>query len=335
MTPIQIFEDIDQVRFRTEIQPRNQPAVLRGLCADWPLVHAGRNGADALFTALGPRAPAREADVLELPARFEGRFLHDADCTGFNFERRRLSLKDLFARLKSEAGAQQPVSLFAGAVPLRDDLQSLADEHAMSLLDGVEERLTSLWIGNRTRTAPHWDLPSNLATVIAGRRRFILYPPECIRDLYIGPMDRTIAGQPVSLVDPLQPDLERFPDYARAQDKALTATLEPGDTLYMPSLWVHFVQSLDPVSMMLNIWWREGPPHTVTPFLTLLHGLLTLRDLPEHERQAWKHVFDHFIFDAANEAQPYLSDEAKGVFGPSTEAVRSRIRQHLLRTLQR
>ena len=33
----------------------------------------------------------------------------------------------------------------------------------------------------------------------AGRRRFTLFPPDAIRDLYVGPIDHTLAGQPLSL----------------------------------------------------------------------------------------------------------------------------------------
>ena len=45
--------------------------------------------------------------------------------------------------------------------------------------------------------------------MVAGRRRFTLFPPEQVANLYIGPLDLTPAGQPVSLVDQAQPDLVR------------------------------------------------------------------------------------------------------------------------------
>ena len=63
--------------------------------------------------------------------------------------------------------------------------------------------------GNRSRAPAHQDLPDNLACVAAGRRRFLLFPPNQLRNLYIGPLARHPAGQPVSLVGPLAPDLAR------------------------------------------------------------------------------------------------------------------------------
>ena len=56
---------------------------------------------------------------------------------------------------------------------------------------GDRSALMSLWLGNRTRIAAHFDLPDNLACVVAGRRRFTLFPPDEIDNLYVGPLDLT------------------------------------------------------------------------------------------------------------------------------------------------
>src|SRR3546814_5587571 len=94
-----------------------------------------------------------------------------------------------------------------------------------------------VWLGNATEVATHFDLSDNFAVVALGRRRFTLFPPGATADLYVGPLNHTLAGQPVSMVDPLAPDRQRYPRYARAEAQALIADLEPGDAIYIPALW--------------------------------------------------------------------------------------------------
>src|SRR5438046_2841198 len=88
----------------------------------------------------------------------------------------------------------------------------------------------------RGRASPPAALPHKLASVTAGSRRCTWIPIEQIDNLYIGPIDNKLAGQPISLVDFAQPDFERFPKFREAIAHAEIAELEPGDTLYMPSL---------------------------------------------------------------------------------------------------
>ena len=335
LQPVREWTGVDRARFEAEIQPLGAPAVMRGLVADWPLVQAGRNGAEAVAA----RLKAQAADTLVRPFRLAHgkgtRFFYGEDLQSFNFSIEEVQLDELLDALIDRMDAAAPDALYAGAVPVRDALAPLADAHAMPLLDPGMERLTSLWIGNRTRTAPHWDLPQNIAAVIAGRRRFILFPIEQVENLYIGPLDFTLAGQPVSLVDPQAPDLARFPRYAEAVKHAQTVVLEPGDALYLPSLHIHYVEALDPFGLMMNVWWREGPAHLVTPFLTLLHGLLTLRDMPARERQAWKVLFDRYLFQDEEDPMAHLPDAARGLFGAATPQRLAQIKATVGRALNR
>ena len=61
-----------------------------------------------------------------------------------------------------------------------------------------------IWLGTAANVSSHYDTFDNLACVIAGRRRFTLYAPELIGRLYIGPIDHTMAGPPVSLAASLR-----------------------------------------------------------------------------------------------------------------------------------
>ena len=333
--PARIWHNVDQRLFLNEIQPLGRPAVLRGLVSDWPAVAAAARGPEALCDLLKAASGGQPIDYFEAPPSAQGRYAYTPDMRGFNFERRKAGLGELLDRLLAARSLQDPPSLYAGAVNVPLHAPGLLADHAIPLLSNSEEKLVSLWIGNRGRTPAHWDLPQNLACVISGRRRFTLFPTEQVPNLYIGPLDMTLAGQPSSLVDFHDPDFSLYPKFRNAVDAAEIADLEPGDALYMPSLWIHHVEARDSFGVMMNIWWREGPSHLVTPFLTMLHALMTLRDLPVREREAWRGLFEHYIFETNGDPFAHLPEHARGMFGAMTRERQLAIRDHLMRSLSR
>ena len=314
----------DRAAFERDVVAAGAPVVLRGLTADWPVTHAGAASFAALGSYLLPLATSAPVEAWIGGPDIGRRFGYDAGLAGFNFERRTLG----FGALLTLIGGERQRPVYAGAVPVPRVLPRLEAALPMPLLDAAAERLVSLWIGNGSRTIAHWDLPRNLACVVAGRRRFVLMPPEQLPNLYVGPIDFTPAGQPVSLVDWEAPDFARHPKFRDAVGSALVADLAPGDVLYIPSMWWHYVVSEGP-GAQVNFWWRDAAAHMMTPTLTLLHALTTLRDLPADERRAWRMHFDHYIFAANGDPAAHLPADRRGVLGPMTpqrfDAVRRRI----------
>ena len=49
-----------------------------------------------------------------------------------------------------------------------------------------------------------------------------------------------------------------------------------------------------------------------TPQNTLLHALISLRDRPEPEKQAWRELFDYYVFGPAERAGAHLPEHARG-----------------------
>ncbi|MEO0441658.1 MAG: cupin-like domain-containing protein, partial [Pseudomonadota bacterium] len=77
-------------------------------------------------------------------------------------------------------------------------------------------------------------------------------------------------------------------------------------------------QSFDPFNVLVNYWWAN---ETASAGLAAVaHGLLALRDLPYNEKQAWRALFDHYVFgeDAAR-AVDHLPEHIQGVLGPSSQ----------------
>lgn len=333
MRPIPEFHDVTRAQFEAEIVAAGAPAVLRGLCAQWPAVLAARVSDDVLAEYLRSAANDAPFEAWFGDPAIAGKFGFDDAVTGFNYDRRLATVEQLLDLLLRQRGHDAPYAIYAGAIPLRRHLPGLAAGIAMPLLDPKREMLVSLWLGNRTRTATHWDLPQNLACVVAGRRKFTLFPIEQVRNLYVGPLDFTLAGQSSSLVDLDSPDRARFPRFAEAEAAALTAELGPGDVLYMPSLWWHGVASLDDLGAMVNFWWRDAEPPMMTPLNALYHAIITVKDLPPRERAAWRSLFEHYVFGADGDPAAHLPKQARGILGQRTVDLVARVKALLAQAL--
>ncbi|HEX8571708.1 MAG TPA: cupin-like domain-containing protein [Allosphingosinicella sp.] len=333
MRPVPEYTQVDRRRFELEIVPAGRPAVLRGLCADWPIVRSG--GDEGLASRLSEASNEEPFEAWFGPPGIGGRFGFTHSIDGFNHDRRLATVRQLLDLLLRQRGHPNPFAMYAGAIPVARHLPGLLGDIPMPLLDPGRDRLVSLWLGNRTRTAAHWDLPQNLACVVAGRRRFTLFPTDQVRNLYVGPLDFTLAGQPTSLVDLEAPDFERHPRFREALEAAESAELGPGDALYLPSLWWHGVASLDEIGAMVNFWWRDGEPPLLTPLNALYHAAITVRDLPEREREAWRALFDFYIFKDHGDPAAHLPDEARGLLGRRTPELVAKVKAMLARALGR
>jgi hypothetical protein len=162
-----------------------------------------------------------------------------------------------------------------------------------------------------------------------------VFPPEQFRNLYIGPLENTPAGRAVSLVDFHDPDLAAFPRFAEALAHARIAELEPGDAIYIPSMWWHHVEGLEVFNVLVNYWWRDTPGFLGQPQDALNHAIWALRDLPQEERAFWRQLFDHYVFENPPEVAEHIPEPARGILAPLTAETASRIRTFLLRTLNR
>ncbi len=329
------FENVTREVFERDIVPAQRPALLKRLVGDWPLVKKGRQSPETLVDYLKSIAAQRPVQAWIGAPEMGGRFSYSDDVKGRNHEPRNLLFPELADLVLASRTRPELGYLYAGGIPVPQIMPQLAQDNTIDLIDAGRDRLTSLWFGNRTRTAAHWDLPQNLACVVAGRRRFTLFPIDQIKNLYVGPVDFTLAGQPISLVDFLDPDLERFPLFAEAMMHAEVADLEPGDALYMPGLWFHHVEALDDFGAMVNFWWRDGPDYLTTPLLTMYHALLTLKDMPADERLRWRTLFDHYIFRPDGEPMAHLAPDTRGLFGDLTDEQRKRLKDYLIQTLSR
>jgi hypothetical protein len=300
--------------------------VVRGLVADWPMVRSADKAAYLKRFDSGART-----DVKVAPPEHKGRLFYTGELDGMTFTREAASVSAVLDRLASGTGE----AIAAQAVPVAEALPGFTAENRLQLFDRpIEPRI---WIGNRVVTATHHDMFSNLAVAVAGRRRFTLFPPSQVKNLYIGPFEFTPAGTPASLVDPEAPDLDRFPRAAEAMAEARTAELGPGDAIYIPHMWWHHVRSLDDLSVLVNYWWDEAPEPQpgLAPINALIHALLTFEGIPGEQRAAWRAMFDHFVFHADGDPNTHIPEERRGIRGKLGADAKARLRRTLAQMLGR
>jgi hypothetical protein len=193
----------------------------------------------------------------------------------------------------------------------------------------------TIWIGNRTIASCHYDAPNNIACCAVGKRRFTLFPPEQIFNLYPGPFEPTPGGQAVSIVDFDKPDFEKYPRFREALAAGQTALLGPGDAIFIPSMWWHHVQGLSAFNTLVNYWWSSSPPFVPSPMNALYHAIWSIRDRPEREKQAWKEVFEYYVFGDAKLAQAHLPEQARGLLATLDEEHARMLRAMLINKLNR
>ena len=308
------------------------PFVVRGIASDWPLVRAGVQSSAEARRYLLDRARDRPFTVnIGEPGSGE-RLFYDGQMD-MNFRTGRKSLADIFRGLSDNEGLADPPVIYLSSVDVIDFFDGLHETNHLDL--GDREPLASIWIGNRTRIAPHNDVPNNVAVCVAGSRRFTLFPPEQFRNLYLGPIDHTPAGRPVSMVDLADPDLDRFPRFADAWANAQVAELEPGDAIFIPSLWWHQVEALAPFNILINYWWRDVPRYLGNPQDALHHAMLSIRDLDPAAKRRWKELFDHYVFENDDSVTAHIPEGARGVLDPLDAAQAGKLRANILHGLSR
>lgn len=327
------FDARDAAAFMREVVGQREPVVLRGLSAHWPVARAARGSATELLAYLAKFDRGAVAEAFVGGPEIAGRFFYAQGEAGFNFKRQRGRFLEMVRSISNLASQAQPPAVYIGSTPIPDVLPGLENANPMLLLP--REVIPRIWVGNRSTVSTHFDESENLAVVVAGRRRFTLFPPDQVTNLYVGPLDATMAGQPTSMVQVNDPDLVAFPRFVPALAASLTAELKPGDAIYIPTLWWHNVEAIDPFNMLVNYWWRDGPPTAGSGLEAMVHGILSIAFLPEAQRQAWRAMFDHYVFRTEGDPTEHLLPMQKGVLGEPTPQLHDRIRQFLIQMLSR
>ena len=321
-----------------QLMDDQEAVILKGVAADWPLVRAGLQSPLAAIDQLKACYQGRPVTAYTAEPAVGGRFFYNADFSGLNYAATRVRLDAYLDEIASHIDVVDSPAFYIGSTDPDIFLPGLRDGNNLVFNHAMFERnppLPSVWIGSRTIATAHYDMSHNLAVCVAGRRRFSLFPPGQVENLYPGPLEPTPGGQVVSMVDFRRPDFELYPRFRDAQAAGEVAELEPGDVLFYPALWWHHVEALESFNILMNFWWNTTPAFMDTPMNSLLLSLLSLRDRPQAEKDSWRAMFEYYVFGPAEKAGAHLPDHIKGALGPLDEMKARRLRAMLLAKLNR
>ncbi|MFD1613970.1 cupin-like domain-containing protein [Gelatiniphilus marinus] len=137
---------------------------------------------------------------------------------------------------------------------LKEDIDfSLFEKH-------TKENVVNAWIGPpNTISGFHADTANNVYAQIKGRKMFIICSTAFNKTMY--PSKKHIYGAVASNVDINNFDASKYPEFKN--NKFISVVLEPGDVLYVPQNWWHYVQALDYSISISNFGYTKKELYTL------------------------------------------------------------------------
>ena len=321
-----------------ELFAEDQPVILKGLVKDWPLVKAGQESPDKVMQQLEEHYSQCPLLVYKGPPEIKARFGYDNACTGFNYASERTTIPKVFNTIRSQLTQEQHEYLYINSLKLDEGFPKLSESHSLSFEHPEfkhNQPVAKIWLGTESVAAAHFDQPKNIACCVLGKRRFTLFAPEQVHNLYPGPLTPTPGGQVVTLADLSNPDFTRFPRLEQALENAYIVDLEPGDGLYYPNMWWHEVEAFGRFNAMVNFWWMAAQPFLGNPMDVLMHAMMSVRDRPSSEKAAWKELFEYYIFADPEQVRAHLPPESHGALATMDDNLSRRLRAMLRNNLNR
>ena len=131
-------------------------------------------------------------------------------------------------------------------------LEELHNDYDFKELGACNIHVTNLWVGAFTCSGLHYDWCDNLLVQVHGTKKVVLVSPEDSPNLY--PFADNHTKSQVSCENP---DIKAQPLVKNVT--FLDGFLEPGDVLFIPKGWWHYLRSSES-SIMLTCWY--GTPQT-------------------------------------------------------------------------
>ncbi|XP_030315464.1 bifunctional peptidase and arginyl-hydroxylase JMJD5 isoform X1 [Calypte anna] len=220
--------------FRDNFLIPQKPVILEGITDHWPCMKKWSvdyfcqvAGCRTVPVELGPRYTDEEwSQKLMTVSDFINQYIVNQNSVGY------LAQHQLFDQIPE----------------LKEDI-SIPDYCCLG--EGEEDDITiNAWFGPEGTVSPlHQDPQQNFLAQVFGRKYIRLYSPQDSENLY--PHESHILHN-TSQVDVDDPDLVKFPSFSKAAFQS--CILMPGQVLFIPVKYWHYVRSLD-TSFSVSFWW--------------------------------------------------------------------------------
>lgn len=244
---------IDSEIFKKEYFQKKKAVLIKGLAKDWG---ATKNWDFDFFLDL-----KEDKEILLLSDNF---IQDDNRYKKSTFKKYIQKLKDAELQKKSTKDYLTTLDIFKYFPHLNSDIDFSHFE------EQTKTNEITAWIGPAgTISGFHADTADNMYAQIKGKKMFIICSTEFNENMY--PSDKHIYEAVASQVDINNFDAEKFPKFRNIDFKIVI--LEPGDVLYLPKKWWHYVQSLDTSISISNFGYTKLEAYTLKIFERVKHSL--------------------------------------------------------------
>jgi hypothetical protein len=164
----------------------------------------------------------------------------------------------------AEIGYLAQHDLFHQIPDLRDDISipdycytSPPENKTQATVETLTDPLLNIWLGPKgTQTPLHTDPYHNILCQVVGYKYIRLYSPAESEKMYPrGVDDKGVSMENTSNVDLSNAEEIRshYPDFEQAE--YVECILGPGEALYVPVGWWHYVESLT-TAISVSFWWN-------------------------------------------------------------------------------
>jgi ribosomal protein L16 Arg81 hydroxylase len=247
---IKRMERLSVEDFQREYWRRNRPVIITGAVEDWP---------------------ARSWTLETIAAQFGDEWLPvevlgEDRADDNTYRRSHIEIEEMPLRRYLDVAANAGSRYYMAQVPfpkLSDRMRAGFGSFDYFPTCTLERTWTFFLGPPSARTGIHFDHQPNFVVQIMGHKRWFIFPKSQRRLLYV-PNKELGHFSPIILESP---DLKKFPKFSKATP--VEFILGPGEILFVPRGWPHYVRSLD-FTLTVNCFF-------VTPTLALFD---TLRRLP-------------------------------------------------------
>lgn len=248
--------------FQLHLDRKTTPLLLRGVIDDWPALQTWNSTAHLLaLTINGQRCVPIEIGESYTHANWRQEILP------FHIFMR----KHLLPEQPEEIGYLGQHNLFQQIPELGTEVRTpdycfSAPPETDESVAPVDEPQRNAWLGPKgTRTPLHTDPYHNIFCQVVGYKYVRLYPPEASEAVYPRGIDENGVNESnTSQIDfkldrdhegnIRVEDVEHFPSFAK-EASYVEAIVKPGECLYIPAGWWHFVESMT-TSFSVSFWWN-------------------------------------------------------------------------------